>query len=119
MENRDKRLWIRLTPAEHGEVRERAKEMGVSVSYYIRTRIFRAKEASVINAKEYLDAYREGVRELKKIGNNINQLARYANYINNSGQIQPAVIEELNSLLKEFVLCQRETADLDRKILKA
>ena len=119
MEKREKRLWLRLTHVEHETIKQSAKQMGVSVSKYIRTRIFRDNEASVINAIEYLGAYKEGVKELKKIGNNINQLARYANYIQNSGQIQPGVIDELNKLLRDFVNCQRETADLDRKVLKS
>jgi hypothetical protein len=119
MEKKDKRLWIRLTAAEHDEVKRQSAGMGVSVSKYIRTRIFKSGEAPVINAVEYLSAYREGVRELKKIGNNINQLARYANHIQNSGLVQAAVMDEMNKLLQDFVRCQRETADLDRKILKA
>jgi Bacterial mobilisation protein (MobC). len=93
--------------------------MGASVSYYVRTRLFKKSEASVINAVEYLRAYKEGVRELKAIGNNMNQLARYVNYVEKSGQIQPAVLEELISLLQDFIRSQREVADLDRKILRS
>jgi len=118
MENRDKRLWIRLTESEDKEIKNKAKEMGVSVSKYLRTRIFKS-EASLINAVDFLKAYKERVYELKKIGNNINQLARYVNYIEKTGQMNPALMEELNKNLQDFIRCQRETADLNRKILKA
>lgn len=119
MENRDKRLWIRISRKEEEEIKQKARQMGATVSRYIRTRIFKKSEASVINAAEYLSAYREGVRELKAIGNNVNQLARYANYIQNAGQFQPVVIEEMNELLRDFIRCQREMADLDRKVLRS
>lgn len=118
MENRVKRLWIRITESEDKEIKRCAEKMGVSVSKYLRTRIFKS-EASLINAVDFLKEYKERVYELKKIGNNINQLARYANHAEKAGQFDPVVIEELNKYLQDFIRCQRETADLNRKILKA
>lgn len=118
MENRTKRLWIRLTPKEHDFLKNEAERHKIKVATYVRTCIFK-KEASLINAIDFLKEYREGVRELKKIGNNVNQLAKYANFLEKSGRVNEQVILELNKLLGDFVRCQRETADLDRKILKA
>jgi len=116
--NRTKRFEIRLTAEEFNRLKSEAEEYGHSPTQYVRKRIFK-REVAVINAVEFLSQYRERNRQLNKIGNNINQLARYANYVENSGKVSPAIIEELNSCLREFVRCQRETADLNRRILKS
>lgn len=117
--NRTKRFEIRLTNGEWNQLYNEAEQNGHSPTHYARLRLFRNSEASVINAVEYLKALQEKNRELNAIGKNINQIARYANYLQNSGQYQLAVIEELNKILGELVRTQRESADLSKKVLKA
>ena len=118
IEKRIKSVHFRFTENEKLEIEKSAAQMGVSVSQYVRTRIFK-NEVSTINAVEFLKAYREQVHELKKNGNNINQLIRYANYIEKTGQVSPQIIEEMNKYLGGFIVSQRETYALNKKILKA
>ena len=118
IEKRIKSVLFRFTENEKFEIEKNAAQMGVSVAQYVRTRIFK-KEAATINAVEFFKAYREQIHELKKIGNNINQLTRYANYIEKEGLISPQIIEEMNKYLSDFIVSQRETYALNNKILKA
>ena len=118
IDKRNKCILFRFTENERLELEKSAAQMGVSVSQYVRTRIFKS-EVSTINAVEFLKVYREQVHELKKIGNNINQLTRYANYIEEAGQVSPQIIEEMNKYLCDFIVSQRETYALNKKILKA
>lgn len=117
--NRTKRFEIRLTVGEWNQLHNEAEQNGHSPTRYARLRLFKKSEAAIINPIEFLRLYRERSIELKKIGNNINQLARYVNYIEKTEQVNPALMEELSKHLQDFIRCQRETADLSRKILKA
>jgi hypothetical protein len=116
--NRTELIKVRCTDEEKQDIKKLASDYGMDVSSFIRGKIFE-REVSLINAVEFLSMYKEGVHELKKIGNNINQLARYANYAEKSGQVSPALLEELNRYLQDFIRSQREFADLDRKIINA
>lgn len=116
--NRTKKLIFRCSEAEKNKIKELSLESGLDISKFIRGKAF-PKEPPAITAVEYLELYKEKIDELKKIGEKINKAARYANYSEKTGQFNPALIEELNKYLQEFIQNQREMADLNRKILKA
>lgn len=87
----DERIYIRVTSDEKQKIKEKANQVGINTSRYIRN-ICLEKDIIVIeNLKEF-------ARELNKIGNNLNQIARLCN----EGLIQCADIRETQETLKEI-----------------
>jgi len=68
-------IKIRVTGAEQAEWQAKAEAAGVPVSELVRRAMTRVKTWSPANA----GIERERNRELAKIGNNLNQIARWAN----------------------------------------
>ena len=63
-------LFVRLTPEEHHDVATRARECGLSASTYTQLRLQGRGPTPIPSTNE------ETYRELGRIGNNINQIAR-------------------------------------------
>jgi hypothetical protein len=95
-----------------------AAASGRSVSEYIRAKLFSGEKAT-INAVEFLVEYRKQIYEMHKTGNNINQLAHYANICINSGKLSKAVVQEMNQRIGELTKTEIKLEDAMRKILKA
>lgn len=68
-------IKIRLTSAEQAAWQAKAEAAGLSVSELIRRAMCRVKTWTASNA----EIERERTRELAKVGNNLNQIARWAN----------------------------------------
>ena len=91
-QTRTVRLPVHLRPDESDLVRERARACGLTVARYMRE----AALGAVPKARPRL-AEMEAVRELLRIGNNLNQLAHVANRneeIEREGELR-AVLEEV------------------------
>ena len=65
----------RLTEAEYFQLRRTARTAGFSVAAFIRRRCLTDERMVVLDG----EAVRELYREINRIGNNVNQIARYAN----------------------------------------
>jgi len=72
-----KRLSVRLTPEEWDFIRRQAEESGMVMSDFVRARmcVGSEKEYRKKNKKEY----REVAGQIARVGNNVSQLARWAN----------------------------------------
>lgn len=70
-DNRTEVIRARITVEEKKQIMELAKSNGVSISTYLRR--------SLLNGRLVTKTDVQTVFELKKIGNNLNQLARYVN----------------------------------------
>ncbi len=66
---------VRLTPAESADWRSKAKAAGVPLSVLIRRAMARTRTWTVPAA----NVERERNRQVSRIGNNLNQIARWAN----------------------------------------
>lgn len=108
---------FRMTEEEIGQLRKMAQESGRTVSAFIRAKLFGGEKAT-INAVEFLKEYKAQIHELQKIGNNINQLAHYANICMNSGQLSQSVVEEMNEKMGDLIRCERAIESLERKIIR-
>ena len=77
MSRASRNVWvkIRASEAERAAWHEKAASAGLSLSHLVRSAIGRVRPWTVAQA----DLERERVRELARIGNNLNQLARWAN----------------------------------------
>lgn len=76
-------MSIRVSAHERKIIEEKAAELGMDVSAYVRTM---AVNGGVIDPSVHEDRQRM-MQEISKVGNNINQIARMANtniYISNS-----------------------------------
>ena len=97
---------------------EQAAASGRSVSEYIRAKLFGGEKAT-INAVGFLEEYRKQIYEMHKTGNNINQLAHYANICIKSGKLSEAVVQEMNQRFGELIKIEIKLKDAMRKIIKA
>lgn len=74
-EQRTAIIKIRLTGAEQAAWQAKAEAAGLSVSELIRRAVVRVRTWTAANA----EVERQRNRELARIGNNLNQIARWAN----------------------------------------
>ena len=118
MDNKVKRKEIRLTQKEYDKRLQMAAASGRSVSGYIRAKLFGGEKAT-INAVKFLKEYRKQIYEMHKTGNNINQLAHYANTCIKSGKLSEAVVQEMNQRFGELIKIEIKLKDAMRKIIKA
>lgn len=74
MREREKQITFWTTYDEYKEIKNKSEKVGLSISEYLRTRAigFEPKEKP---PREFYDA----IREIRKVGVNINQIARLAN----------------------------------------
>lgn len=94
-ENRTKILILRLTENEKKQAVKRAKDEGLTLSSYIRKCVLNEKFVSRTDVQT--------VFELKKIGTNLNQLAKHVNTL----PVEENILESLQSLdhyIKELKL---------------
>ena len=112
-----KRIWFRMTDEEKSRLQEMASNSGRTVSGYIRTKLFGGEKAT-INAVEFLKEYKTQIYEMQKIGNNINQLAHYANICIKSGTLSEVVVQEMNQTIGELTKIEIKLEDIMRRIVK-
>lgn len=108
---------FRMTAPEKKKLKEMADKSGRSVSAYIRAKLF-GGEVATINAVEFLKGYTTQIYEMQKIGNNVNQLAHYANICIKGGVLSEDVVKTMDDYLGQLVECEREIVSLQKKIIK-
>lgn len=86
---RASRVHVLLTVTEKGRVREAARRGGLSISEYVRRRTLGRPVTSRVDA--------DAERQLRRIGVNLNQLARVAN---TAGQVERGA--DLDALVAEI-----------------
>jgi hypothetical protein len=84
----------------------------------VRSRLLQDAQLTIINAKELIGLLENIGAEMGRCGNNINQLAKYANILNKHGRLSPVVIERFNLLFEQYVYEQRLLETALRKIIK-
>lgn len=97
---RTERVDVRLTPAEAQALAERAAAFGASVSDFVRLRALGADAAAPVRRRMPEDAA-AAVRQLSAIGNNLNQIARFAH---SHDLVPPANLERALLELREAIL---------------
>ena len=118
MDNRNRKITIRFDEATHKEITKQAESANLSVSEYIRRLLF-GRAVTLINVREFLPILKSSIAEQQQTGNNINQLARYANYAEKNGIVNDEIIVEFNRLQRERIKTMRKIEELNRKIMKA
>jgi hypothetical protein len=115
---RSKKIDARFTEDEYKLVQTLEKELGVCKTDLIRRALLNNAPSVLVNAKEMLGLLDSIGLELARSGNNINQLARYANTLNKRNILSPVVIERFNYLFENHQQQEKELTIALRKILK-
>lgn len=85
---------------------------------YLRLRLIKTKDLYVNNPLEILKTLDAIGERIGKVGNNINQLAKYANTLQLKGKLEPGVMDSLNQLLREYGKERKEIARSIRVLLR-
>jgi len=99
-EKRTKWIKVRVSETERAEVEAKAKLAGVSVADLIRNSLDKVKTWTMEN----IEIERERIRQISRIGQNLNQIARFCNqHKSNADTVQIltaliAIEKKLNSL---------------------
>lgn len=108
MRLREKQIVFSTTYEEYKEIKIRAEKVGLNLSDYIRNRAvgFEPREKP---PKEFYEA----IKQIRMIGNNINQIARLANETGILDELTcKQQFDKLNELIieikKEFLLPKKE-----------
>lgn len=115
---RTRKIDVRFTEEEFAFVLEMEKILGLKRTDLIRMRILQSSKA-IINARELIVQLDQLGAELGRIGNNINQLARYANTLNKRSLLSPQIIERYNVLLAEFIKIEHQLEISLRKVVRS
>ena len=117
-ENRSKKIDARFTQEEYNAVLALEKQLGIRKSELVRLRLLNDAPIIAVNAKELISRLDAIGAELGRSGNNINQLTRYANILNNNGVLSPQVVERFNLLFERYIEGQQALESSLRKILR-
>lgn len=115
---RTKVIKARLTETEYQTVLDLEKALGLSRAELLRQRLLDSARKAVVNAAELIGALYAIGTELGRSGNNINQLARYANTLNKRGMLSPVVMERFNILMEGYNREQKELITALRQIIR-
>ena len=115
---RTKKIDVRFTEDEFKVVLELEKTLGVRRTELVRTRLLQDARLTIVNAKELIGELDRIGTELGRSGNNINQLARYANMLSKKGILSPQVIEVFNLLFEKHLSNQQEVETALRRLIR-
>ena len=102
MLKRNKQFRVRFTEQEYHDLRQKAKLTGHSTEWFIRCLV-----AGCEVKPRPPDCYKDLVREIAAVGNNINQITHLAN---STGYVSRAQIDRLAQLMREIWRLVREQA---------
>lgn len=112
-EKRNHRFEVRLTEQEANQLLEISKSYKTP-SEFIRARIFRSG-SQIVDPKELIRSVDEVTASMNRIGNNINQFAKYANQ--RRGIDNDSIMKEYTSLLGAYIQEEKKLEILYRKIM--
>src|ERR1700743_193658 len=90
--HRTRKITARFTEDEYRIIRELEETLGISKTDLVRERLLHGARLTIINAKALVQGLNAIGTELGRSGNNIDQLAKYANTLNKHGILSPEVM---------------------------
>lgn len=116
---RVKKITARFTEDEYKTVEKVEKTLGINKTDLIRMRLLENAPQSIINAKALIAAIDAIGAELGRCGNNINQLAKYANILQKKEKSDPSVVRQFNALLTVYLEKQEKLEISLRHIIRS
>ena len=115
---RIKKVDVRFTEEEYLVIVALEKSLAISKTELIRMRVLNRSSAIVINAKAMIDHLDLIGAELGRTGNNINQLARYANTLHKRGLLSVQIMDRFELLFHKHIEIQNLLEVSLRKIIR-
>lgn len=117
-EKRTKKIDARFTEEEYAIVCGLELTLGLNKTDLVRKRLLQDAPLLIVNAKELIALLNEIGTEMGRCGNNINQLAKYANILKKSGASSPMVVERFNTLFEQYLKTQQTLNISLRKVIR-
>jgi hypothetical protein len=115
---RSKKIDVRFTESEYAQILTLEKALGISKTEIIRVRSLSGSRQLVINASEMIFQLDRIGAELARVGNNINQLAKYANSLQKREMLSEQIVERFNLLFEQHIKIQLDLEIALRKIIR-
>jgi hypothetical protein len=112
------KIDVRFTADEYKLILDMEQAVGISKTNLVRQRVLKNGDGTVINAKALISALNQIGAELGRSGNNLNQLAHYANVLNLKEILSPGVVERYLLLLEENLKSRSKLDATLRKIIR-
>ena len=116
---RIKKVTVRFTEDEYKTIIGLEETLGISKTDLVRERLLQNARLTIINAKELIIELNKAGTELGRSGNNINQLARYANTLNKKNVLSAQVVETFNLLFAKHLENRQVLEVALRKIIRS
>jgi hypothetical protein len=110
-ERKSRRLNLCLTEDEFTRLQEEAIEAGYKVEHlalYAKVKLLPKDGVIFYNPKPLFNALDKLTPELKKVGTNINYVAKYVNYLDKNGMTDANFIAEYNQHFRRMAEVQHE-----------
>ncbi|MGJ1261786.1 hypothetical protein [Sphingobacterium spiritivorum] len=117
-EQRNRRFELRLSEAERAQFFELEKALGLSRADIVRIRVLQHSKKMLVNTTEIMKLLDGIGTEIGRSGNNINQLAKHANSLQQQGMLHSAIIRDLAPLLTEYIRLQRKLEQSVRRLIR-
>ncbi|WP_254526833.1 MULTISPECIES: plasmid mobilization relaxosome protein MobC [unclassified Sphingobacterium] len=115
---RTRRFELRLSEAERAQFLDLENALGLSRADIVRIRVLQHSKKMLVNTTEIMKLLDSIGAEIGRSGNNINQLARHANTLQQQGMLHSAIMRDLIPLLTEYVRLQRELEQSIRQLIR-
>ncbi|MGN7986497.1 plasmid mobilization protein [Pedobacter psychrodurus] len=115
---RNKRLSVRFSEEEFIFILSLEKLLGLKRTDIIRKRVLEVNVALIFDGRSVLASIDQIGLELSRTGNNINQLARYANILNKQRVLSPVIFTRYSKELDKHSLLLKNLNLEIKKILK-
>jgi len=115
---RTKKIDVRFTQEEFDLVVSMGKSSGLKKADLIRKKLLFEGEKMVMDSKAMMNNLDAVGLELSRAGNNINQLARYANILNRDGLLSAVVVDRLLLELRKYNKIKMDLERLMRKLIR-
>ncbi|MCX3264979.1 plasmid mobilization protein [Pedobacter agri] len=115
---RIKKIDVRFTEEEFDLILAMEKASGMKKADLIRKKVLSEGERMVIDSKLMMNNLDVIGLELSRAGNNINQLARYANILNQDGLLSGVLVDRLLLELRKYNKIKMNLERLMRKLIR-
>lgn len=112
------KIDVRFTEEEYKLITEMEQALGLSKTQLVRSKLLHNGTGTVINAKKLIGALIALGNELGRSGNNINQLAHYANALKLKEILSPVVAERLELMMEDHLRSRTELNTTLRKLIR-
>lgn len=117
-EQRTRRFELRLSEAERAQFLELEKALGLSRADIVRIRVLQHSKKMLVNTTEIMKLLDGIGTQIGRSGNNINQLAKHANSLQQQGMLHSAIMRDLTPLLSEYIRLQRKLEQSIRQLIR-